>query len=103
MSWRDGFELFLVWGLFFAAVITYIFVYLFFTSFNNSIIACLLGGVAVLLTIAFILFFRAFSDRRMQRSLDSLEFLAAERSMSKELGMRQKRVLQLKESLAENQ
>ena len=103
MSRQDGFELFSVWVLFFAAVIAYIFAYLFFTYFNNSIIASLLGGVAVLLTVAFVVFFRALPDRRMQRSLDSLEFLAAERSMSKELEMRRQRLFQLKESLADNQ
>ena len=98
--WYKNVELSLVWLLFIITFSVYVLVYFLFDSFNRHIAASLLGGVAVLLTIVFVFFFKSLPDRRLQRSLDRLELLASERSMFKEIEMRQNRLLQLRGSLA---
>ena len=98
--WYKNVELSLVWLLFIITFSVYVLVYFLFDSFNRHISASLLGGVAVLLTIVFVFFFKSLPDRRLQRSLDRLELLASERSMFKEIEMRQNRLLQLRGSLA---
>ena len=98
--WYENVEISLVWLLFIITFSVYILVYFLFDSLDRHIAASLLGGVAVILTIIFVFFFKGLPDKRQQRSLDRLELLASERSMFKEIEMRRNRLLQLRGSLA---
>ena len=97
---QDRYELIAAWLFFVFTAFAYILVYLFYVHLNNSIVASLIGGGAVVSTIFAVIFLRKLPDRRQQRSLDNMEFVAGERAMSKEIEMRRTKLTELQEQAA---
>ncbi|MBN1466449.1 hypothetical protein JXA02_11845 [candidate division KSB1 bacterium] len=91
----------LSWVFLFGNLFTYLASYLILQRQGHSNAGFVVGGVAVICTLLIYFLFRRMSERDLQRGIKKQELVTAQRSTSRELEMRARRLRQLQSKLSE--
>ena len=88
------------WVFLFVNIFTYLFSYVLIVVYNNQIAGSLLGGFAVVCSLLLFFHFRRFNEVNIQCGLQAQELTSAQKSMAKELVIRNRRLRQLQSQLS---